>query len=66
MAESVYDPTITVPQQVSEELKFLYNETILPVEKAYNYQVFKDLPLTEAEFNAKPLILRKCFHCFLI
>lgn len=53
------DPNISVPTAVSAELKQLYQEHILPLETAYNYEPFREAPLTEADFDAKPLVLCK-------
>ena len=58
-----FDDEISLPQLVSEKLKVLYKDTIQPLEKAYNYHLFMDDPLTEAEFDAKPLILGKSYFC---
>ena len=46
-------------EQVSQKLKQLYDHNIRPVENAYNYETFRDPPISDADFNAKPLILGK-------
>ncbi|XP_032533385.1 EH domain-containing protein 2-like, partial [Chiroxiphia lanceolata] len=42
---------------VTEKLKELYREKLLPVEKFYRFQEFQSAPLEEADFDGKPMVL---------
>ena len=43
---------------VSEKLKAIYKDNILPSEKRYQYDFFYDSPyLTDVEFDAKPHVM---------
>ncbi|XP_051629866.1 LOW QUALITY PROTEIN: EH domain-containing protein 2-like [Manacus candei] len=42
---------------VTEKLKELYREKLLPVEKFYRFQEFQSAPLEEADFEGKPMVL---------
>ncbi|XP_026677090.1 LOW QUALITY PROTEIN: EH domain-containing protein 1-like [Diaphorina citri] len=44
-------------ENVVEGLKVIYNKKLLPLEQAYNFHEFHSPTLTNADFEAKPMIL---------
>eukprot|EP00924_Labyrinthula_sp_SR-Ha-C_P016213 maker-scaffold_52-snap-gene-0.3-mRNA-1 protein AED:0.00 eAED:0.00 QI:244/1/1/1/1/1/2/143/652 len=51
------DHAALVAEEVIEGLKSIYSRCILPLEKAYKYDVFFDPPMQDIDFESKPMIL---------
>ena len=49
--------TIATTLRLKEELKRLYKEQLLPLEKLSNYEGFYSPPLSDSEFDSKPHVL---------
>lgn len=53
------DRSAQMAEEVIDGLKTCYQKTVEPLEKDYRYEQYYDSPMVEADFDAKPIVLRK-------